>query len=356
MYATALDRLWHFIWVDHRFFGLRTLGDNERHRGWTTWLFWLAFWLLFPILLFCALGFVVSQISASLGWGLFAFFLLFCMHGLAIWARLKNATDAIVGDPVQASWISSTLASLALLAACFIGLAVVSFASFSAGMSVSLFDLSNSGEQQKPTEPKPKEVPTLDDPDKSGTFPPITKEPLLSQTVDASEVQTNNNLPVWWRVGDSSMPVVGFDATPVGDNSPWEHSELCRPGTLVIFSRSSSDGPLVLNNKLSRERAETLLSMLNRFVEGCAIDRRPNLMAVSLGKSLDSWHDGAQRVVKLSLLPAQNSVDSRAVLDSETLSAIGESIKLSISRFERVEVCSLNQESICEWHEFLDSP
>ena len=155
MYARALDHLWHITWVDLRFFGLRTLGDNERHRGWTTWVFWLAFWLLLPIVLFGALGFLVALISSSLAWGFATFILLFCMHGFAIWGRLKSATNAIVGDPVQASWISSTLASLALLTACFIGLAVVSFASFSAGMSVSLLDLSGGGERQEPNTPKP---------------------------------------------------------------------------------------------------------------------------------------------------------------------------------------------------------
>lgn len=345
MYAKALDRLWRVIWVDLRFFGLRTLGDNERHRGWTTWAFWVAFWLLFPIILFCFLGIAVAQVLSSLFWGPATFILLFFFHGLAIWGRLKKATAAIFHNPVQASWISPTLASLALFSFCLIGVAVVSFASFSAGMSVSLFEPSGGNELR-----------TTDDPGARKNLSNVKKEPTAPQTVTASEVHTKNNLPVWWRRGDASMPVVGFDATLVTDNPPWDHSALCRHGVLVIFSRSSNDGPSELNKKLSRKRAETLLSILSRLLESCATDQQPHLLAVSLGHSIDSWHDGSQRVVKLGLIPGQSSAADHAEIDRQTLSAIGDSFQLSLSRYESVEVCLHHQESGCEWSEVLGSP
>ena len=187
------------------------------------------------------------------------------------------------------------------------------------------------------------------------TLPPVLKEPPTPQAIGAYEIHTKNNLPVWWRRGDSSTPVVGFDALSVTHTPPWDHSELCRPGLLVIFSRSSSDGPSALNTKLSRERGETLLSILTGFVEGCAVDQQPDLLAVSLGQSIDSWNDGSQRVVKLSLLPGKTGAAGDSMFDREMLSVIGDSIQLSVSRYEGVEVCSLHQDLPCEWQEVLDS-
>lgn len=314
MYARALDRLWQVTWVDLRFFGFRTLGDNERHRGWSTWVCWLAFWLFIPILLFGIIGYVTALISNSLAWGFAAFTMLFCLHGLAIWGRLRNATDAIVGDPLQASWISSTLASFALLTACFMGLAVVSFASFSAGMSASLFDLSSSEVPQENNSlqvEQPKNMPT-----EVSMAPPL--EPEERTTADrfvGDEVQTKNKLPIWWRSGDASVPLVGFDATPIEEDFPWEYSEVCRPGVLVIFARSSSDGSASLNRDLSRKRAETLYSLLHRFIDGCESDQRPELLAVSLGQTEEAWHDGSQRVVKIGRLSEPGTVPNDILFD-----------------------------------------
>lgn len=355
MYARALDRLWKFTWIDLRFFGFRTLGDNERHRGWTTWVCWLAFWLFIPILLFGSIGYATALISNSLAWGFAAFTLFFCLHGLAIWGRLKNATDAIVGDPLQASWISSTLASFALLTACFIGLALVSFASFSAGMSASIFDLSSSKtslENKTPQAEQPETTPT-----EVSTEPlPEPEERTTADRFTSDEVQTKNNLPVWWLSGDASMPMVGFDASPIGEDLPWEHSEVCRPVVLVIFARSSSDGSALLNKDLSRKRAETLYSLLHRFIEGCESDQRPELFAVSLGQSEQAWHDGSQRVVKIGRLSQPGTVQSGNFLDRRILSVIGESVGLSIAQYTEAEVCVNHDGLECDWRRVTDAP
>lgn len=355
MYAKALDRLWQITWVDFRFFGLRTLGDNERDRGWTTWACWLAFWLLIPIVLFGVSGYAVALVSSSLGWGFAAFTLLFCLHGLAIWGRLKNATKAIVVDPLQASWISSTLASLALLTACIIGLAVVSLASFSAGMSVSLLDLSS---RDAPQTNKPSELEQQwknHDPDISCASSQVPKKLPPTRRFGNNEVQTKHKLPVWWRSGDASMPLIGFDAIPIEDNMPWEHSEVCRPGFLFIFTRSSSDGPLPLNKDLSRKRAETLLIILGRLIEGCTSDQRPKLLAVSLGQPEGAWHDGSQRVVKIGRVHKPDIALQNMVLTRDALSVIGDSVDLPISQYEGIEVCVKHDGLACEWRKVVDT-
>jgi hypothetical protein len=349
LYTKFFDRFWRRVWVDLGFFGLRRAGNNERDRGWVTWLCWASFWIILPLLVICLLSVAITIIFGAFKYGIGIFILLFVLHCWAVWSRFKKATDAIVTDLVQASWFSSAVASMSMIAIGFLGVSLVSIASVSVGMSfsmVSFFEASTGHEEQ------PSNLPEASDVEEEA--PRAFQEGAASDLGDRSLVQvrrieTATGLDVWWRVGDSSNPIIGFDAVEPLWDRVWDKSEVCGSEVLIVVARASSDGKRNRNSDLSRHRALRLSEIVSEIVEGCVHREFPHVIAFSLGQSNEVWHDGAQRVARILSLNRNDEDADDVEVTPEVLSLVQLHSGIDLGLYPNAEFCIFRSEPRCDW-------